>query len=855
MCRQMTLYVYVSPLAGGRWYNCRFCHFSGDSIELYQAGHGLKTPQDAVVELDRGNLLNVQTELSHAVVRSYVSYYIARRRKFTDFLERAQKQAIDVHRAWLEIMQQNHIWQAYSPTEWHQELGRFVGGATKKDLEALALEVNIPQGFSHFIVCPFYDVPGRLASLYLLGRRQNLRVNLQEREAEREDGLMMLDANELHDDIVIALDDPIIALQMQRKNFADDSVPLKLVVYGQHTIKAWQSLSARRIIFWNEEQGVDLFMQARKHPRAYIARRPQSTNIYDLMQWKSLPVLLKAFRDSSVPWLEALKDFILEKPNDEVLETVRRLELTAYEMSRMLEICTADERARVQAILGDKPPDRYVHIAKMRVVEADGAWWIIRKNQRELGCNAVIRIDKAKHAKDSSTNIYEGTVIANGKTVRFNDDMEDVEKKPLDWLRKKMMEGGLGVPVVQNSLKSHLITIAKQFHEPVYVQGFSRVGWYSEEQAFIFPNFSIMDGRITDSAYAMSTLHSRIPAAHVYPLSYSEGDWDEALKKTPENAALWAGLASVMSNIVAPVVGVEPQMVGFVGGMGSTARVIGQHIASELGLVDINTNRTLTGRNASSWRDVVKATDKHSYPVWVEIDPSNVQFYRRMSAADRYNAVLQLPESAATALAVGEAWVFVIAKGIMAQRQALPKLHGAMRYLAWLQGRGFQLPSATNLQHSVLQSLAEWADEELNALSLDVFSDAEKLLWTADAGGLERRLMWLIFWLRESQQLSIEQDLFYDTFEQSASIASLKQPWRKKILGVVDIEKRKVYVYAATLKRALANHPSPCLDEAIQALAADAARTGFEPGGDGFLVDLDYWNAEAKRWHASKGQP
>ena len=109
-----------------------------------------------------------------------------------------------------------------------------------------------------------------------------------------------------------------------------------------------------------------------------------------------------------------------------------------------------------------------------------------------------------------------------------------------------------------------------------------------------------------------------MPGAELTTEPLSHGDWDIVLEDEPEWAVLWAGLACFMTNLVAPVVGSLPQPVCFVGGMGSAANVIGKHLASELGMLAINSSDMY--RKARSWRPVEELVEQYGYPVWVNVD-------------------------------------------------------------------------------------------------------------------------------------------------------------------------------------------------------------------------------------------
>lgn len=794
----------------------------------------------AVLELSKQQILPLTAgELTRDCVSDYASYYIDRRKKFQAFFEKARDQVMHIRSEWLKLFQMHQLWIGRSvPSEWSATLGRFIGCATYRDLREAGLE--LPTKMPNFFVCPYYDVPGRIVSFLLIGKNKMHRIRLWDHQDD--DGLMMLDAAGLLDDVVLAVRDPLFALQLQRRNFVCDTKPLKIVVYGSTTDKSWMSIYARRIIFWDHSLNFTMFHQSKKHARAYIAQKPQFSDTYEYLRHTTVPKVMSMITESAVPWSEAMKQYILtHDDHGEIYDMIRSLDLTAYDMSRIYELCNSMELDMVKQVVGEKPIEQVVYVNKQRIVEADGAWFIVRDSHRELMCNAIIRIARAIHAQDSGVDQYEGTITANGKTVRFQDDIDTVERRPAEWLRKTMMAGGLGVPMLQRVMSRHIIEIAKQFCPPVYAQGYSRIGWYADQQAFIFPNFSIREGKLDDTLYAMGT---KLPASNLTAEPLTHGEWDEALKPSDENAVLWAGLACFMSNLIAPVIGAAESPVAFVGGVGSVASVVGRHVAKELDMPVFNHQRLVKKQPAYALQDVRKESERHGYPIWIDFDLQATNVLSRLSATDRVNIVTQFAKPQAMALAVGDSWVFVHGPGVISQRRGLPKLRGIMRFIAWLQARGFQLDPASNLPSSVLMALSNWADEELHALELTVFEQAMRVIQTPDAGALDRKLLQLIFWICEDQKMRIDHEFVYPDFQRRGTAAVSSQ----NTLIIIDDAHDKVFIHEPALIKALKTYPKPDTETAVKELAVNSSRNGFESGSNGFILDLQYWNSEAKRW-------
>ena len=830
--------MYVAPTVGGRWYYCQSCGFRGDSIELYCEAHKLPDIRDAVFELLGKRILPLTREQTPLeTVNKYVISYVQERKRFTDLFRTAQEGLAELDTTALALLDHHHLWLGYNAGHWHKHISKFVGLLHPETVRAYGFKMSRKSAFGRVLVCPFYDIPGRICAVKFYGFRGAVQTERAKFIAVTDDGLMMLDSLQLHNDSVIAMDDPIFALQLQRKQFNITNKPLNMVVYGSETSRAWQSVSARRVVFWDQEpEDYWTFKQALQHPRAYVTHHPQFIDQAEFVSKKSLSLILDTLHNGAKPWAEAMKRVILEGEHWKISDFVINMKLSAPDLQRIYDTCTPAEKQHVRRALGEVPFDRFVNVAGMRISESDDGWWIVNQDNRELGCSVIIRLDSAIHVPDSDENYYEGTIISRGKQIQFRERMDTIEKQTAIWLRNLMMRNGLGPPTVQRKVKAHLIEIAKQFQEPQYVQRSGRVGWNAELQGFVFPNFTIRYGSIDESNRAL-VYDKNVPAANVMPVPPSSGEWDLMLDDTAEAAALWAGLSCFMTNMIAPILSAPQLAVGFVGGSGSVARVVGKHLASELGMIQLQIQKP---NSMIDYR--LPKEQAHGYPVWIDLSVMKRPVTSHFEANSSGNFMLDMSEGEATALGVGDQWAFVNAPVVANQSRKLPSLRGVMRYLVWLQSQSFVLQPASSLHESVLQSLNEWATADLNAVDHNVFKRAESMLWGPGRFNIDRRMLHLVFWLVSNGRLKLAMEPFYATFSGGS------MPTKKGVL--VDQAAGKVFINLLELGNVIRTSklPSPDLDEAVRHALTDKQTTGFELGNDCFVVSHKYWSDELTRW-------
>ena len=839
-CRQETLRVFVSHLAGGRWYNCTGCGFKGDSIEFYRKAHDLSDIRDAIFELIAKELLPMsKDEATVSTINEYIQTYVNGRTLYTRLFSacRDELNSLDRHKS--RLLNELGIWSGFNAGKWQEQLKTFVGLGSRDLFGSYGIKLP-KKGYDAALVCPFYDVPGRISSFLVLGLGGKCkRIYTSIKGAPTDDGLMMLDALKSRNEVVYAVPDILFALHLQRR-MANMSMAesLPLVVYGDKTGRAWHSVSTGRVIFWDHKHSYTLFDQSKRHPRAFIAKQPKYDPKHpDLLKNLSIAAVTTRMRNSAVSWATSMKQFILDGEFWKISEFMVNLELSATEIQRIYDVCTPSEKQEVQRVLGHTACDRIFYHGNMKISESDDGWWILRGTERELGCNAIIRIEEAVHVVDTKENFYEGVVIFKGQQIKFSTPVDVIEKRPSEWLRNLLMDH-LGVLKLSKSIAPHLIEIAKQFHDPLYVRRVGKIGWNLDSRSFIFPNFSISDGASDASVHAKVINTDEVPAGNLPIPVPSEGDWDLALQADHPNAALWAGLACFMGNMLAPAVGVQLQPIGFVGGPGSIGCIVGEHIAKEMGM------QTVVPRVMKHpLEEVSTMNDRHSYSVWLDTTSKGRKPVAYLQADQGADLMMHLMEGEAAALGVGETWVFINAPRILAQSKELPSLEGALAYLAWVQRNEFKMPMGSSWQQSVLQSLQDWAMVELHAADTAVFTMASKMLRTFDMDSLHQRLMHLIYWLLSNQRLRNDRKEFYADFQLGAEPQARGQV-------IFDEKAEKCYVKLSALRNVVGTTrlPAPDYNSAIRSFAAAQSTTEFEITSDGFIVGQKFWDSEVRRW-------
>lgn len=183
--------------------------------------------------------------------------------------------------------------------------------------------------------------------------------------------------------------------------------------------------------------------------------------------------------------------------------------------------------------------------AKQCVLEKDGCW--VSGNGRHVA-DGIIRItDVFQH--DNGEQTYRGYAQIQNQRIDFTESAKIIERMGLlGYVRYKAGQRGL-LFVFDKQWNSRAIVLAMQIARPRFVQVSDKIGWCDDTAEFRFPNYTITNaGEVIQQEY-VGDKHKSFPDPTVAaPLSINA-----ALTPSHENGALWAGVAAIISNIVAPI--------------------------------------------------------------------------------------------------------------------------------------------------------------------------------------------------------------------------------------------------------------------------------------------------------------
>jgi hypothetical protein len=491
-------------------------------------------------------------------------------------------------------------------------------------------------GWRDVLVIPFFDLPGRICSFLFIGRDGSYpndfvfrRANYGPRGNQHqcgpyEAGLAMhpdvLESADDWDRTVVAVSDPIVALQLQMRHFEQSQRSLPMVMWydsmlrlKQHrdqarirTINAWQMLGNRQIVLWMPQFSTSAIHQAieRNALVSTVGPRQKGTQALKEFVAKFTPRdLTRHIIQSARPWPTVLSNAV-ERMTDSAVERIfQRLQHDGVNVELELESCSTDARQRVRAVLAETG-ERSGRIGSRMYVERHGKWYLRRKGSRldELIADAVLRIDYVINHRKQGRIYLKGRILYEGKSVSLCDSMDLIEADTFAWMRNLLMEKGVGFLVGNPGHSKHLVQIARLFSEPKITSADDRIGWDDKKQRFVFPKFAITRGGETKS------VNAGIFAAHTPARRIQEPTVLSPEEVERGDPAYWAAMAAIVGNIIAPACG-EPTC--GIGVDGNQARDLVEEIAQALDC------REHAIGNIREVRQVINEEHDHGWPVHV----------------------------------------------------------------------------------------------------------------------------------------------------------------------------------------------------------------------------------------------
>ncbi len=716
-CRNAQLYVYNDQRFDGQWLHCRSCELHGDIIEI--AARAWKTDlASAVSKLVASGVAEGQAR--HEDLVPPYAQQVAKRQRWDEVWKTARRGVYTLQNDSLrQSLQRLGVVYQIEAIQ-HREGGdQCVGMATREQLQPLRHDNRRRTALSGFngpaaLVIPFYDLPGRICGMLLVGPGPEGPVQIyhpafDHTAAVAEAGVSMLPAalvpphSQLGDSLFV-LSDPLLALQLQLRWLRSNSRLLPLVASyngdGARTGNIWGPFAARDRLFWSPEVTDHQITQAR------LAGRTTSTKQRVVNDHEHQPLdWLRLFKKNAISWRHLLEDELRRRPPEGVSSLLSALQLPHHELREFIRGCDEELRLRLRAIWSQQLERPKVVVRHRTIVETPEGWqW---ETTGEVICDAVIRIEQIIHTPQGRS-YYRGYYRQGSVTLPFVESVETVRKFGIMQRAAEAFAARGGQVHYDPYWNRYGDTVACQLHPPTVITGVDRVGWDAQRNEFRLATFAITgSGKLQqDSAGLFNELH--VPSEHLLPPGIIlERELAALAADEPSAAVFWATAASVLAGVVAPALG--QTMPGTVIA-GSGAQILAPVYAKLLGCHE---RKVPACRPDKLSEQLWQTVQRHDWPVLLSKPAAGDALHNWIHEGGQ-NCLVQADWLTARA-ANTRGWT------IIDQRQPVsdtPHLRTAAtkvspHYLQDLAKRRLLLPAEDNLSLAVLHDLHGWLKRQL----------------------------------------------------------------------------------------------------------------------------------------------
>lgn len=646
-CQKNTLHLFDDASTNGIWLHCNSCSAHGDII-TFGAALWNTSPDVAIARFIELNAIN-PAEKDNAV--NDYARATERFEKFEQFWFDAEAQIWGHHDDIIACRL--------------RELGVYpeinaaglVGVAYKEQIDTLQRFVRRPlitpireNGAS--LVFPYYDLPGRITGFLLVQydeqftAKQSFITLNQYRRDRPEAGYFLLrtallPAAEPLKSTQFVVDDPMWALSLQCEMLRRGLSLLPVMasytgVAANSWGGSWCSFTPVPRIFQSHVVSPELISRA-ANARGYVAIVDQNQRLKNKLATEAMSRLV-SIRKNAETWQSRL-NHTLDQMNEIAAHSfATRLTIPPDKLVPFLtkvgknfspgfsdRVLTHVKTSKNITPTVSQPWQRTV------VPKSDG-WWSV--TNRHI-CDANIVINKITQADDGEKT-YAGTIYLQGEEIHFADNAFKIERAGLLAYAAGIVASHKKVMLYDSrwNNRSHLIAIDLSKPERVCVS--NRLGWDERANVFRFANYELAaDGTPTAPTQpSEKNKHAVFPE----PVAVAPPAIRQFLTPSPENAFVWTVVATIIADLVDPVLRRDPVATGFAGDNFETVQKIAAVLGCPHQRIDIvhrgNAGATMYSRTADlTWPTTVASVFDasslsltiprcHNRPVIVHLAPT-----------------------------------------------------------------------------------------------------------------------------------------------------------------------------------------------------------------------------------------
>jgi hypothetical protein len=494
MCGADALHLYQDTIAGGYWHYCKGCKSSGNMIDLAAATWQVSN-RAALLRMAELGVALPEDCLSVEKVTKYETDEVAKRTRMNALWEQARTEYLQVRSDNMCYLRRRYcLLLDVSPERWAAGPGHLIGATHKVNMQKAihpgvmanngwdmsTHPVFVGSGWKEVILAPWYDLPNRIIAFSVIGRTGDPGRDQFWRKVswfKPEAGLAGLPSVDLAEskNYVIAVNDWLLMLQMQMRNFRSSTVAMPIVTWRddgkRRTSDAWTLLAGRSILFWCDKLDAKTIRQAIQTDGQIVMQDTMKANRQQVQQYLKNNLVTdieKAIVRNAKPWPVALRNWMKKAGGGEASVLLADLEAAGVDVSYVMKQVGPGRHLPVLPTAA-----RSIVMGRLTLKEHGDTWTAcnVRTRQPNEIANARLVLFYAIKDKATSEMFYYGEVRHKGKRVAFVEKLDVVRDRPGAFIRDILVQHSLGVFIYKTALNGvpiPLHQVAVAFNEPEF---------------------------------------------------------------------------------------------------------------------------------------------------------------------------------------------------------------------------------------------------------------------------------------------------------------------------------------------------------------------------------------------------
>lgn len=840
LCGRHAFEIYMDPIPKGstRWMRCSKCEFGGDTIDLYARLNNIKEMKIAIQDAFSKGFGDISyAAISPQTIEDYLTTCQQHRQRLKTIWAALSGQLPQMHPSLVKKVQSEHLWNGWRMAA-QGRIRRILGLGTRYQILDLFEDKRFlpKKGFTSNMVINYQDVPGRICAFNFIGDGQEM---LKTYRADGEGGLGMLEAINPYETLIYATGNPRIALRFHNNWFMDSNDPMKLVLFNSRTNQTWKHISAKKVVFWDEQLNLELFQQARLLGLnvGNVALRPSSvcpSPVQSFNLSRTFDSVMAEIDKNYYPWPEALIRWSIDREDglddQRFQEAIAALRFDKVEREALIEASPGKYRARIEGFLKSAKANQSAVVNGREVIENESGWWALFPQSRELVSNITMKVDKEVIDESTGKVYWEGEIRFQDRGIPFIESVEAIERDSKKWLVDKAVKAGCSYPDIKPNWTKFLVSIAQQFSMPRKVRRDSNLG-IDKNGRILFP-YIFIDATYGFKTRELATPDPGMPGQDVtMPALYKVKDIVNHSVRP-----VWMALtAAYLCDMTAALHGRGPVGCLVPGVYASASRRAAVQFAKVMGL---DRHLIREGKD-KELKEITSKLGGFNYPGFVETESSGLM--AEYPNDSRSRVFLGVSRLEAAALAVSRhRWVTIESNEAIAQSCRLPEADSILLALQKVQRDGFVIPSGLPPVLATAKVLCSWYDEVRGPLVPSRWDEVSAVLKESPPPG--DALVELCVWLYSQKMIRREHVAFVPGLKQGGLISG------GVYAVLIDDQADVVFIDREVLVKLLRRQGLPAID--CDAVSDDFLERGLLPFKDvpmeGWIVPRGYWGERVK---------